>query len=113
MTTRAARTRFRTFRGFRLAQRATILHSGKVDVSRLTCRAAADAKTDALCGEPARWLLTAACPHEHVVPSLGCDAHAEDARTRVITCTECRISREPHSCPVAVEFVALTPRRTP
>lgn len=96
------------FRGFRLAQRSVILGSGKVDVSRLTCRASlAGDGNEPLCGQAAAWLLTAGCPHEHVVPSLGCDGHAEGARKLGTTCYECRRGREPHSCPMTIEFRRL------
>jgi hypothetical protein len=100
--------RVATFRGFNLAQRAVILHSGRVDVSRLTCRAITDQEAGVLCGDRAAWLGTAACPHEHIVPSLACDGHAADVRKRRLTCYECARGREPHSCPVTVELVPLT-----
>jgi hypothetical protein len=96
------------FRGFRLALRGRILHDRRVDLSSLTCRASlAGDGEEPLCGERAAWLLTAACPHEHIVPSLGCDRHAEDARKRGTTCYGCRNGREPHSCPVTIEFRRL------
>jgi hypothetical protein len=95
------------FLGFSLAQRVTILRSGKVDVSRLTCRAIVDPKAVTLCGRRAAWLGTAACPHEHIVPSLACDGHADIVRERTLTCYECARGQEPHSCPVTVEFLPL------
>ena len=107
MTAGTARARFVTFRGFRLAQRA-VLRSGNADLSRLACRALPSSAEGAMCGARATWMLTAACGHEHVVPSLACDAHAEDSRTRRITCTECAGSRVlAHRCPVTIEYVPL------
>lgn len=96
------------FRGFRLAQRL-ILTGGRADTSHLTCRAYQ--KDADLCGAAATWLLTAACAHEHIVPSLGCDDHAAQARDLEergqVICTPCNTGPRPHSCPVVIEYTAL------
>jgi hypothetical protein len=101
----------RSFRGFNLAQRA-VVRSGTADTSRLTCRASRSRDgLPPLCGEPAAWMLTAACVHEHAVPSLACGTHADSARRQQergnISCTPCAHGSSPHSCPVTIEFCAL------
>lgn len=106
--------RARTFRGFRLGQYGQVrdlLRARHLDVSKLTCRAScAGDGSPPLCGKPASWLLTSACTHEHIVPSLACDTHAESARRTQkrgrIVCTDCAHGREPHSCPVTIEFLS-------
>ena len=106
-----AAKRARGFRGFRLAQRE-VVRSGRADTSRLTCRASlAGNGADPLCGDRATWMLTAGCPHEHVVPSLACEAHTEAARLQLdrggIDCTPCAKGPDAHRCPVAIEFFSL------
>lgn len=96
------------FRGFKLALRQVIT-GGRADTSRLTCRY--QIRADDLCGGTATWMLTAGCAHEHVVPSLACDQHANQARARdrngSIVCTPCKHGTDPHSCRVLIEYTAL------
>jgi hypothetical protein len=96
------------FRGFKLSLRQAVV-GGRRDTSRLTCRYQVTANI--LCGSPASWMLTAGCAHEHVVPSLACGYHAEQARVRDagpgITCMPCADGPEPHSCRVLIEYTAL------
>jgi hypothetical protein len=111
MSSPAFPTWARSFRGFNLAQRE-VVRGGKADTSRLTCRASCSGDgAPPLCGEPAGWMLTAACVHEHTVPSLACGPHADSVRRKQerggIICTPCAHGGAPHSCPVTIEFCAL------